>query len=284
MSELSLIKELREKTGAGFLDCKNALKENDNDIDLSIDSLRKKGLAKASKKSSREAKEGAVGFYNNENITVILKVNSETDFCAKSDIFLDFVDLLGNAALKINDSELSLEKFMNLKHDDKNISELLTEMIAKIGENIIINRLEIISNTDLNVNYYIHNPYRKNIGKIVTSVSFTSDKHSDDVNEFSKKICMHIAASKPEAMDINELSNNVIESEKKIQQEMIKDSGKPSNVIEKIIEGKMNKFFSEVTLLNQSFVLDPDKTIKEVIKEFSSNNSFELKQYALISV
>ncbi len=284
MSDLNLIKELRKKTGAGFLDCKNALNENDNDIDLSIDSLRKKGLAKATKKSSREAKEGAVGFYSNDNMTVLIKVNSETDFSAKSDTFLDFLDILGNIALNTNNPNLTLEEFLDYKQNDKNVSDLLTEMIAKIGENLIINELKILDNNNMQSNYYIHNPYRKNIGKIVTSVSFTSDKHSDDVNEFSKKICMHIAASKPEAMDINELSNNVIESEKKIQQEMIKDSGKPSNVIEKIIEGKMNKFFSEVTLLNQSFVLDPDKTIKEVIKEFSSNNSFELKQYALISV
>ena len=141
MSNLDLIKELRDKTGAGFLDCKNALKENNNDIDLSIDSLRKKGLAKATKKSSREAKEGAVGFYTNENISVILKVNSETDFSAKSDTFLDFVDLLGNAALNLNDLNLNMEKFIASKKNDKFISELLTEMIAKIGENIILNQI-----------------------------------------------------------------------------------------------------------------------------------------------
>ena len=176
------------------------------------------------------------------------------------------------------------EDFLNSKENDKSVSELLTEMIAKIGENLIINDLKILDNNNTQSNHYIHNPYRKNIGKIVTSVRFIAETNSDNVNEFSKKICMHIAASKPEAMDINELSSDIIENEKKIQQEMIKDSGKPSNVVEKILEGKMNKFYSEVTLLNQSYVLDPDKTIKEAIKEFNLNNSFELKQYVLVSV
>ena len=119
MSDLNLIKELREKTGAGFLDCKNALKESNNDINLSIDSLRKKGLAKATKKSSREAKEGAIGFFSNDNVCVILKINSETDFSAKSNTFLDFVDYLGNAAIKTNDCNLNLEKFMNYKQNNK---------------------------------------------------------------------------------------------------------------------------------------------------------------------
>ena len=284
MSDLDLIKELREKTGAGFLDCKNSLKENNNNIEKSIDSLRKKGLAKATKKSSREAKEGAVGFFSNDNISIILKINSETDFSAKSDTFLDFLDLVGNIALKQNDKSLSLENFLNIKDDNKSISDLLTEMIAKIGENLIINDLKIFSNKELSVNFYIHNPYRKNIGKIVSAVFFYSDNKNEDITTFSKNICMHIAASKPEAMDIDQLSSTVIENEKKIQQEMIQDSGKPSNVMEKILKGKMKKYYSEVTLLNQNFVIDPDKTIKEAINDFNSLNKFDLKSYALISL
>ena len=284
MSNLNLIKELRQKTGAGFLDCKNALKVNNNDINQSLDLLRKKGMTKATKKSSREAKEGAVGFYNNESICIILKINSETDFSAKSDTFLDFVDILGNIALKNNDSSLSLDKFMILKDNGKTISDLLTEMIAKIGENIIINQLEVFDNKELNVNYYIHNPYRKNIGKIVSTVLFDSDDNCDKVKTFSKNLCMHIAASKPEAIDIDNLSSDVIENEKKIQEEMIKDSEKPSNVMEKILEGKMKKFYSEITLLNQNFVIDPDKTVKEAISEFNSSYRFYLKSYKLISL
>ncbi len=266
MSDLSLIKELREKTGAGFLDCKNALSENDNNIEQSIDSLRKKGLAKASKKSSREANEGAVGFYQNENISVILKINSETDFSAKSDTFLDFLDNIGNIALNTNNKNLNLNDFLKVEDNGKSISDLLTEMIAKIGENLIISDLKVFDNKETRVNYYIHNPYRKNIGKIVSAVFYSSEEENDEVKTFSKNLCMHIAASKPEAMDIDKLPIELIESEKKIQEEMIKDSGKPSNVMEKILEGKMKKFFSEVTLLNQNFVIDTDKTVKECNK------------------
>jgi len=284
MSELNLIKELREKTGAGFLDCKNVLKENNNDIDLSIDSLRKKGLAKATKKSSREAKEGAVGFYSNENSAIIIKINSETDFSAKSDTFLNFLDLIGNIALKQNDQNLTLESFLNVEENNKTISDLLTEMIAKIGENLIINELKVFNYQNLNMNYYIHNPYRKNIGKIVSTVFFSSEGVNDQVQTFSKNLCMHIAASKPEAIDIDQLPASLIENEKKIQQEMIQDSGKPSNVLEKIIDGKMKKFYSEVTLLNQNFVIDQDKIVKEAIKDFNSSNKFNLKDYALISL
>jgi len=284
MLELNLIKELREKTGAGFLDCKNALKENNNEIELSIDSLRKKGLSKAIKKSSREAKEGAVGFYNNENISVIIKINSETDFAAKSNTFLDFLDIIGNIALKQNNPCLNLEDFLNVKENNKNISDLLTEMIAKIGENLIINELKVFDNKELNVNYYIHNPYRKNIGKIVSAIFFSTEQFSDEIQIFSKNLCMHIAASKPEAIDIDQLSSSVIENEKKIQKEMIQDSGKPSNVIEKILEGKIKKFYSEVTLLNQNFVIDPEKTIKDAINEINSSNKFDLKKYALMSL
>tara|TARA_S200000501_G_C20749266_1_gene710921 strand:- start:318 stop:1172 length:855 start_codon:yes stop_codon:yes gene_type:complete len=284
MSDLSLIKELREKTGAGFLDCKNALNENNNNIDESIDSLRKKGLAKASKKLSREANEGAVGFYNNENISVILKINSETDFSAKSDTFLDFLDDIGRIALKTNDSNLNLNNFMKVKDGDKSILDLLTEMIAKIGENLIINDLKVIDNKEGKVNYYIHNPYRKNIGKIVSAIIYSTEAENNEVKNFSKNLCMHIAASKPDAIDVDKLPVQLIENEKKIQKEMIKDSGKPSNVVEKILLGKMKKFYSEVTLLNQNFVIDTDKTVKQAITEFNLSNSLILKNYILISL
>ena len=284
MSNLSLIKELREKTGAGFLDCKNALSENDNSIEQSIDSLRKKGLAKASKKSSREANEGAIGFYQNENISIILKINSETDFSAKSDTFLDFLDNIGTIALNTNVTNLNLNDFLKVEDNGKSISDLLTEMIAKIGENLIINDLKVLDNKETSVNYYIHNPYRKNIGKIVSAVFYSTEEETNEVKTFSKNLCMHIAASKPEAMDIDNLPSELIESEKKIQEEMIKDSGKPSNVMEKILEGKMKKFYSEVTLLNQNFVIDTDKTVKDAISDFNSSNSLILKDYILISL
>ena len=277
MSEdLKLIKELRDKTGAGFLDCKVSLKDNQNDIEKAVDDLRKKGLAKATKKSSRLANEGAIGVYSSDNFTVIIKINSETDFSAKSGTFLDFIDNLGNLALNTNDANLDVQKFLNLKSNDKNISEMITEMIAKIGEKIILSELKVIEHKNNNVSYYVHNPYRKNVGKIISVIQFNSSSTDDEIIKLSKNICMHIAALKPESIDKDGLSKDLVDKEIKIQKELILSSGKPENVIEKILEGKMNKFYSEITLMNQNFVLDPEKTVKQVIDDFNIKYSFEL--------
>ena len=219
--DLKLVKELRNKTGAGFLDCKEALINSKNNLDLAIDSLRKKGLAKASKKSSREAKEGAVAIYLNENFVVILKINSETDFSAKSDTFLNFVDILGNLALSTNDSNLNLDKFLNVKKDNKLVSDLLTEMIAKIGENIILSHLEVVNRANLELSFYVHNPYRTNIGKIISFILYKSIKIDENIKILSKNICMHIAALKPEAIHKDELDKEIIEKEINIQKELI---------------------------------------------------------------
>jgi len=281
---LKLVKELREKTGAGFLDCKQVLKDNGNDIELAIDSLRKKGLAKASKKSSREAKEGALGVYTNKSQTIILKVNSETDFAAKSNTFLDFLDLLGNLAMDINDTKLNLDLFLNYKHNGKLISDLINEMIVKIGENIILNQIEVINHKENFVSFYVHNSYRKNIGKIISLIQYKADSCDDDIKKLSKNICMHIAALKPESIDKDGLSKNIIDREMSIQKELIADSGKPDNVVEKILEGKMKKFFSEITLMNQSFVLDPDKIVKEVIDTYTESHSYELLKFNLVTL
>jgi len=286
MSEnLKLVKELRDKTGAGFLDCKLALKENNNNIEKAVDTLRKKGLAKANKKSSRSANEGAIGVFSNNNFTLILKVNSETDFSAKSDTFLDFIDDLGSIALKANDINLNIEKFLNLKINNKLISDLINEMIAKIGENIILSELDIIDHKDnKNVSYYVHNPYRKHIGKIISIIQFISNSNDEKLKNFSRNICMHIAALKPEAIDKEGLSNELVDKELNIQRELILSSGKPENVIEKILEGKMNKFFSEITLMNQSFVLDPEMTVKQAIENFNKEKEFKLVSFKLFTL
>ena len=282
-AELNLIKDLREKTGVGFLDCKNALKENNNDIEASIDYLRKKGLAKASKKSSRDANEGAVGIYNSKNRTVLLKVNSETDFAAKSDVFLDFVDEIGNIAIKIN-SFVDKDEFLNLVYENKKISDRFTEIISKIGENILLGDLKIIEHANTNIAHYVHNSYRRNSGKIIALVEYSSNIYDNDLEKFSKGICMHIAASKPEAIDILDLDPILVEREKNIQKESIISSGKPEKIVEKILEGKMNKFYSEITLLNQSYIINPDQTVKEAIDELSKDYSYRLISYKLILV
>ena len=277
-----LIKELREKTGAGFLDCKKSLDENNNDIAKSIESLRKKGLAKASKKSDRAAIEGAVGIYSNKNIIALIKVNSETDFAAKSDTFLNFLDNLGKLLLE-NNTNLSKEEFLNLNYDNGTVQDYFNSMIAKIGENLILNDLIIKENKNSNFAFYIHNGYRSNIGKIISLIQYSANEKSDDIKTLSKNLCMHIAAMKPESLDIDDLDKSLITNEEKIQRELILNSGKPSSIVDKILEGKMKKYFSEVTLLNQTYILDQDKTIKEIISQYTKSN-FQLISFDLINL
>ena len=277
-----LIKELREKTGAGFLDCKKSLEENNNDIDKSIEALRKKGLAKASKKTDRVANEGAVGIYSNEDLTVILKLNSETDFAAKSDTFLDFLDTLGKLILE-NNNIIDKDHLLSLEYENGTVKDYLNSMIAKIGENLILNDLIIKKNKGNNYAHYIHNSYRSNIGKLISLLEYTSNKKDTDIETLTKNICMHIAAMKPESLDINDLDKNLISNEEKIQKELILNSGKPSNIVDKILEGKMKKYFSEVTLLNQSYILDQDKTVRNILNDYSQFN-FKIISFELITL
>ena len=284
MSDLmNSIKDLREMTGAGFLDCKKALEENNYDIDKSVTFLRTKGLAKANKKSSREAKEGAVGIYINENIVSIIQINTETDFAAKNEVFLNFMDKIGNFTILKNDHNISLLEFNNLIFEGSTVDNHFKEIISKIGENIILSNLILIPiNNKLMISSYIHNSYRKNIGKIAVVLKVNVAENNEESKVLGKNLCMHIAASKPIALDINSMDPELIEKEKKIQLETIKSSGKPENIIEKIIEGKMKKFYSESTFLNQKYILDPDKTISEILIEFSKNNKFEILDYKLL--
>ena len=282
--DLKLVKELRDKTGAGFLDCKEALAKNEGNLDNAIDYLRKKGLAKASKKSSREANEGAVGFFENKNIGVLIKVNSETDFAAKGDTFLDFIDYLGNTILDYNNPDLNLESFLNYKSSGKTIKEKVDEMIAKIGENIIISDLRIFDKSNNKSSFYVHNSYRKNIDKIISFLKYSSNSDDESIKNFAKNLCMHIAALKPEALDEISLDKKTVDKELNIQKELILNSGKPANVIDKILEGKMKKFYSEVTLLNQSFVLNPDKSVGDIVTTDYKDANFEIKMFNFISL
>tara|TARA_B100000575_G_scaffold294003_1_gene307498 strand:+ start:777 stop:1628 length:852 start_codon:yes stop_codon:yes gene_type:complete len=281
-STAELIKDLREKTGAGFLDCKKSLEENNNDVNKAIESLRKKGLAKASKKSDRTAIEGAVGVYSNKDITVLIKVNSETDFAAKSDTFLDFLDSLGKLILSYN-KDIDKNQFLKLQFDKGTVQDYFNSMIAKIGENLILNDLIVKENKNSHYSFYIHNSYRKNIGKIISLLEYSTTDKNTEIETLSKNLCMHIAAMKPESIDISDLDKDLISNEEKIQKELILNSGKPSNIVDKILEGKMKKFFSEVTLLNQSYILDQDKTVRKVIEQFSNFN-FKLISFDLINL
>tara|TARA_B100000886_G_scaffold171079_1_gene117124 strand:+ start:1084 stop:1938 length:855 start_codon:yes stop_codon:yes gene_type:complete len=280
---VNLIKELRNKTGAGFLDCKMALSENNSNLEKAIEYLRKKGLAKASKKSTREAIEGAVGIYSNKNFIVLIKVNSETDFAAKSDTFLNFLDKIGNFAIENVTIKTTKKDFLKLKYNDELISEFFDSMIAKIGENLVLNDLIILENNRY-YSFYIHNSYKKNIGKIISVINYSANNDDENIKKLSKNLCMHIAAMKPEAIDIIDLDKDVVEKEKNIQRELILNTGKPSNIVEKILEGKMKKFYSDVTLLNQNYILDQDKNVKSIIENYSEEFNYKINFFKIISL
>ena len=284
MSSMELIKKLRDTTGSGIVDCKKALSENNNDIEKANEYLRKKGLAKASKKTSREANEGAVGIYESKELVVLIRINSETDFAAKSETFLSFLDDLGQFALSLSKPGIKKEDFLNLKYNEDTVSDYFKSMISKIGENLVLNDLQIIDVNNLNYSFYVHNSYKKNIGKIISLILFEADKVNDVINTLSKNICMHIAAMKPDSLDIDDLDKDKIQKEKDIQKELILNSGKPSAIVDKILEGKMNKYYSEVTLLNQSFILDPDKNVKSIIEEQGKDNKFKIKSFIFVSL
>ena len=277
------VKNLRDMTGAGFLDCKKALEANDQSIEKSIVYLRKKGLAKANKKSSRQTNEGAIGLYSNEAKTVLIQINTETDFAAKNEVFLNFMNEIGGFALEVDNINISLESFVKLSFRNKIISEYFTDIITKIGENIILSQLIIVPNNDgCMISTYIHNAYKKNIGKIAVVLKSKINEIDEESKILGKNLCMHIAASKPLALSIEKLNKNLIKKEREIQIETIKSSGKPNNILEKILEGKMKKFYSDSVLLEQPYILDLDKTVKQIITEFSKINNFEIIDYKLI--
>ena len=252
----ALVKELRERTGAGMMDCKKALMETSADLEAAIDLMRASGAAKAAKKSGRVASEGLVNLTvsdDNKN-AVILEVNSETDFVTKGSAFIDFVGALGSLALK-NKPE-SLEAFLSQTLDSgETVDEARQGIIAKIGENISVRRLQIVTTENGVLGAYKH-------GERIAVLAVLSGTDG----ELAKDIAMHIAASKPECVSEDQLSSELVEREKAIFIEQAKESGKPDNIIEKMIVGRMKKFVNEVTLYGQSFVKDPDTTVGALVK------------------
>ena len=219
----------------------------------------------------------------NVNQAVLLEINSETDFAAKNNLFLDFMDKIGKYILENeNSKDLILEKFLEKKFEEKSISDHFNEIIAKIGENIVLKKIVVMKNEQKTKFYsYIHNNYRPNIGKICVILKAQVKEENEEATQLGKNLCMHIAASKPLALDSNQLDLQLVAREKEIQIATIKASGKPNNILEKILEGKMKKFYSEVTLLNQSYIMDPDKNIRQILDEFSKKNTFDIKEFSI---
>jgi elongation factor Ts len=252
----SMVKELRETTGAGMMDAKKALTETDGDFEAAIDWLRTKGLAKAAKKSSRVAAEGLVAVAVKDGKGVAVEVNSETDFVAKNSDFQEMVGAIASAALGVsNTAELSNELIAG-----KSVSDTITDNIAKIGENMTLRRMETVQAEK--VVTYVHNSASQNMGQIGVLVAINGED-----SEFARQVAMHVAAANPQALSSGELDQSVVEREKHILTEQARESGKPEQVIEKMIQGRMKKFLAEVTLLGQDFVINPDLTVEAAARE-----------------
>ena len=252
----SMVKELRESTGAGMMDAKKALTETSGDFEAAVDWLRTKGLAKAAKKSGRVAAEGLVAVFVDGPNGVAIEVNSETDFVAKNAEFQEMVRGFAGVALNCD----SLEELVNADFQGKKISEVITDKIATIGENLSVRRIAKISGDQ--VVSYVHNAASDGMGAIAVLVALKGDNE-----EFGRHVAMHIAAAKPQALNKDDLDPSIIEREKSVLTEQARESGKPEQVIEKMIDGRMKKFFSEVTLLGQNFVIDPDLTVEAAAKK-----------------
>ena len=259
----SLVKELREKTGVGMMDCKTALKENNGDIESSIDWLRTKGIAKAAKKEGRIASEGLIAVEKIDNTASIIEVNSETDFVARNEDFQNVVKKLSILSIKSNNLEELLDK--ELDNENIKVKDYITEMIASIGENINLRRIDKISTSNGVISSYIHNQVIEGMGKIGVLVGLESEADNDQLEDLGKKIAMHIAATNPISVSIEDIPADVLEREKSILAEEARSSGKPEEIIEKMTEGRLKKYYQESVLLEQIFVVDGESKISDIL-------------------
>ena len=270
----ALVKELRDKTGAGMMDCKNALVETNGNIEESVDWLRKKGISGAEKKSARTAADGVVTVSLSENAAALVEINSETDFVSRNPDFQQFAKNVSSIALN---SGSNLDELKNAKYLDsgKTVKDALTDLIGLIGENIVIRRTVLFNSSTNILSSYIHGQIDEGLGKIGVILSIESNGDVEKIKELGKKLAMHIAASKPVAISSKDVDPGLIDWERKILIEQAKDSGKPDNIIEKMVEGRISKFFSEITLLDQTWVMDGESKVSKVIenieKEISCN-------------
>ena len=267
MSDIEKVKKLREATGAGFKDCNLAIKESAGDLDKAIEILRVKGISKASKKMSRDAKEGVVAISGNENKTSIIEVNCETDFVAKNEDFTNFVKELSELN---NEKNSKVDELKNsIMKNGETVEENMISLIAKIGEKITIGKTKTVENIGTVNNHYLHTIVKDNIAKLAVVVSLETKDNSDLVKTFGKQLSMHIAASNPLAIESELIDQSIIDKEQELVAEELKNSGKPEDIAKKISLGKMNKFKEDNALLSQPWVMEPKKKVKEIIKELS---------------
>ena len=281
MSDIEKVKKLREVTGAGFKDCNLAIKESGGNLDKAIEVLRVKGISKASKKMSRDAKEGVVVVSGDENKTSVIEVNCETDFVAKNDDFISFVKELSELNNKYSSNQDELRKAV--MKNGQSVDDNLVALIAKIGEKITIGKSKTVENKSGINNYYLHTVVKDNVAKLAVLVSLDTSDKSDTVKSFGKQLSMHIAASNPLALESNLIDQAVIDKEQELVTEELKNSGKPEEIAKKISLGKMNKFKEENALLSQAWVMEPKKKVQDIVKELSIAD-LKIKEFFRIKI
>ncbi len=272
MAEITaaLVKTLRETTGAGMMDCKRALTETDGVMDDAVDWLRKKGLSQAAKKSGRVAAEGLVGVVSAKNRGAMVEVNAETDFVARNETFQSFVETLAHIALEVGEDVEAL-RAAPFPNSERNVGEELTHMVATIGENMTIRRARVLSVSSGVVATYMHNALRPGLGKIGVLVALQAESELEGLETLGRQIGMHVAATKPDALEVDAVDPASLARERAVLTEQARASGKPDNVIEKMIEGRIRKYYEEVVLLEQVWVHDGESRVRAVVKKAGGN-------------
>ena len=267
MSDIEKVKQLREATGAGFKDCNLAVKESDGDLDKAVEILRVKGISKASKKMSRDAKEGVIATSGDESKISILEINCETDFVAKNDDFISFAKELSELNNQ-NNSDLEKLNKSNMSNG-KSVEESLISLIAKMGEKITVGKAKTFNQLGTKNFNYLHTVVRDNLSKLSVIASIETSDESEAIKVFGKQLSMHIAASNPLALSADLIDKNVLQKEQDLVIEELKNSGKSDEIVQKISLGKMNKFKDDNALLTQSWVMEPKKKVQDVVKDLN---------------
>ena len=270
----SMVKELRDKTGAGMMDCKAALGESDGDLEAAVDWLRKKGLAKAAKKAGRIAAEGLIGVALSANKAIVVEVNSETDFVARNDLFQGLVKIIADVAL---DSGANVEKILAARVGSRSVADAISETIAKVGENMTLRRAAALFVGKGIVASYVHNSVADGLGRIGVIVALESTGNADELKAFGRMVAMHVASANPQAIDASGLAAATIAREKNVLAEKFKAQGKPANVIDKIVESGLKTFYKEVCLLDQGFIFDDKKSVAQALKETEAKAGAPIK-------
>ena len=270
MSDIEKVKQLREATGAGFKDCNLAVKESGGDLDKAVEILRIKGISKASKKMSRDAKEGVIATSGDENKISVIELNCETDFVAKNDDFIIFAKELSELNNK-NDSNLDKLNKTNMLNG-QTVEDNLVSLIAKMGEKITVGKVRTFNQLSTKNFNYLHTVVKDNLSKLSVIVSLETSDDSDAVKTFGKQLSMHIAASNPLALSSDLIDKEVLQKEQDLVTEELKSSGKPDDIVQKISLGKMNKFKEDNALLTQAWVMEPKKKVQDVVKDLNISN------------